>query len=283
MEISIVIPAWNAQRFLSRTIESVLAQTITAWEMVIVDDGSTDGTGTVAGSYVKIDSRVSLVAQPNGGVGRARNRGLAETSSASPYVIFLDADDVWHEDALETLLGALAPCLPLVGVHGLSRAVDANNAPCAPGELEAWGRDRRGVQGNAVTPWERTAATTFAVLTYRNCIYTPGQALLRRPMLARAGLFDPAAAPCEDWDMWLRLSQLGDFAFVDKVVLDYRWHDSNMSLSRFRMAQGQAYVRRKVLRQAGMTKEHREIALAANWAWFRVASAATSRNTEPGA
>src|SRR5712691_5785316 len=107
MSIAVIIPAYNGARFLSRTIESVLAQDYTDWSLTIIDDGSTDGTAAVAHRFAPNDHRIRVFEQPNAGVGAARNRGLAETEGSSEFVIFLDHDDVWELDALSTLVEAL--------------------------------------------------------------------------------------------------------------------------------------------------------------------------------
>src|SRR5437762_10548606 len=107
MLVSVVVPAYNAGKYLGLTIESVLAQTYTDWELVIVDDGSTDDTWEVAGAYARSDPRVMRVQQPNRGQAVARNRGLQECHGAARYVAFLDADDLWEQDALQRLLQTL--------------------------------------------------------------------------------------------------------------------------------------------------------------------------------
>lgn len=273
MRISIVIPAYNAARYLGYTIEGVLAQTVTDWELVVVDDGSADETAAVARAFAGRDKRIRVVGQANAGVGNARNRGF-ELTTGSGYVIFLDADDVWEADALAVLCRSLNADTKAVAAYGLSRYIDGQGQSCFPGDLEEWGRARRGVAGNHLIAWPSGHPTTLAVLAHRNTIYTPGQALIRRSALLATGPFDPAAAPCEDWDMWLRLSLHGEIAFVDRVILNYRTHDSNMSRDRERMAKGQVYVRRKLLLSQEMSSGQRAVVLAANWLWCRRVSAA---------
>jgi glycosyltransferase involved in cell wall biosynthesis len=101
--VSVVIPAFNAARYLGEALDSVFGQTLTDLELVVVDDGSTDETPQVVQGY---GSRVRYVRQPNAGVASARNRGVAESSGR--YVAFLDADDVWLPGKLERQLEALA-------------------------------------------------------------------------------------------------------------------------------------------------------------------------------
>src|SRR5260370_14657781 len=124
MSIAVIIPAYNGARFLSRTVESVLAQDHTDWSLTIVDDGSADGTADVALDYANDHDRISVVQQPNLGVGAARNRGLAEADPACEYVIFLDPDDVWEPNALSSLLEALERGPDAVAASGLSRMID---------------------------------------------------------------------------------------------------------------------------------------------------------------
>jgi glycosyltransferase involved in cell wall biosynthesis len=269
MRISIVIPAYNAGMFLARTMESVRGQTIQDWELIIVDDGSTDETAAIAQAHMARDSRVRLVQQPNGGLSRARNRGFEEVSKESEYVIFLDADDLWEASTLEVLLGALQAQQDAVAAHGLSRLIDPEDQPCAPGELESWGRHRLGVADKQLIMWPLEAPTTLAVLAYRNYIATPGQVLLRRLALEAVGVFDPATSPCEDYDMYLRLSRHGPFVYVDRVILNKRVHEHNLMHQRELIWQQTQYVRCKLLASQDLSEDQRSIANIANGYWSR--------------
>lgn len=100
--VSIIVPLYNKRRVISRTLESVLAQSLQSFEIIVVDDGSTDGGGEVAAAA---DPRIVVVRQPNSGPGAARNRGLA--MSRGEFVTFLDADDEWLPGLLETAVRAL--------------------------------------------------------------------------------------------------------------------------------------------------------------------------------
>lgn len=103
--VSIVTPMYNGERFVSQTIESVLLQTYQDWEMLIVDDGSKDGSAAIVEGYAGKDSRVKLIRQPNGGSASARNHALREARGR--YVCFLDADDLWDSTFLEKQLNFL--------------------------------------------------------------------------------------------------------------------------------------------------------------------------------
>ena len=104
--VSIITPCYNGARYLADTIESVLGQTYARWEMVIVDDGSTDDTPGIAKAYAARDRRVQLIRQQNAGTARARNVGMKRAKGQ--YIALLDADDLWEPDFLEKQLDFMA-------------------------------------------------------------------------------------------------------------------------------------------------------------------------------
>jgi len=261
MRVSVVIPAYNGAKYLTHTLESVRNQTVSDWELVIVDDGSTDTTAELALAYTKLDPRMRMVRQENMGAANACNRGFRDTDLRSNYVAFLDHDDVWESDALETLVTSLQDDPEAAAAYGLPRLVDSDGLLCGIGELEHMGRQRWGVLQDRLVTWPQDQPVTFAVMAYRCCIHTGGQVLIRRKALEEAGPFDPATSPCQDWDMWLRLCQRGHFRFVDKVILNYRWHQDNISHNRDLVRKGVIAVRRKLLATAD--EYHREAALRA--------------------
>ena len=103
--ISVIIPAYNAEGYLRRCVDSILAQTLEDFEAVIVDDGSTDGTAALCDGYAQADARVRVIHQKNGGVSAARNRGLSE--ARGDYIAWLASDDYFMPRALEKLYGAI--------------------------------------------------------------------------------------------------------------------------------------------------------------------------------
>ena len=104
MKVSVVIPVYNAERFLRFPLDSVLAQTHSDWECICVDDGSTDGSGAILDEYAAKDARFRVVHQANGGEGSARNAGL--DLATGELVAFLDADDAWHPESLRLFSAA---------------------------------------------------------------------------------------------------------------------------------------------------------------------------------
>lgn len=226
--ISVVVPAYDAGRFLAATLESVAAQTEQRWECLVVDDGSSDDTYEIASGFARRDPRFRAFRVEHGGASNARNEGFRRLDAASRFVTFMDGDDVWLPHALETLLGRLEPDGALVGSHGLAEFVDADGHAYAPGVYADAGRDRWGLEGRRLIRWPLDRPTTFDVLVNGNVLFPPGLLLARREAYERTGPFDGSLAPAEDWDMLIRLSRLGDLGFVNDVILLYRRHDANM-------------------------------------------------------
>lgn len=267
MQISIVTPAYDAERWLTPTAESVLAQTHQNWEYVIVDDGSRDATATVAAALAARDPRIRVHRQSNAGVAAARNAGIDLLSAASEAVIFLDADDLWRPNALELLKGALQSAAGAPAAHGRAASIDAlgNAIPLVGYEQQGrcYVRPRASF---SLKPLElallaEQESTSFAALALYNSISTPGQVLIRRAALTRVGKFDTQAKPAEDWDLWLRLSLLGPLRYLPETVLDYRRHAANASSQLSKMRKADLYVRHKALKAtAGLHPEQHQAA-----------------------
>src|SRR5690349_16642154 len=105
-EVSVLTPAYNSAKFIRQTIESALSQTFTNFEMIVVDDGSTDETRVIVDSYAARDSRIRVISQPNGGIAAARNRAMSVARGR--YFALLDSDDVWLPCYLADQLAILA-------------------------------------------------------------------------------------------------------------------------------------------------------------------------------
>lgn len=122
--VSIITPLYNGEKYVSQTIESVLAQTYPHWEMIIVNDGSKDNSEKIVEEYVKKDDRIKLFSQPNGGSASARNNGIRRAEGR--YIALLDADDLWDADFLESQLNLLTENNAVV-VCASYRLIDENN------------------------------------------------------------------------------------------------------------------------------------------------------------
>lgn len=257
--IGIVIPAYNAGKYLSFTLDSVLEQTVQDWRLVIVDDGAKDDTAVIAQRYADQDQRIRVIRQANAGQSVARNRGFEELPPDCSSIIFLDADDVWEPDALAILSEALRANPGCGGVHGLARNIDGNGSLLWPGQQEASSRARMMVQRNLLVPVPLEDPTTFAALVTQNWVLTPGLCLLRAENYRQVMPFDPQATPCEDWDMWLRMTRHSPLAFINEVLLNYRRHSTNESSNRKRIRRGDLYVIEKHYRAPETSPEQRRL------------------------
>lgn len=104
--VSVIVPAYNAEKYLHECVESIFSQSVADWELLLINDGSTDGTGAICDGYASADARVRVIHQPNAGVSAARNRGLDE--ALGEWIAFLDADDVMYPDFMKRLLDTAA-------------------------------------------------------------------------------------------------------------------------------------------------------------------------------
>jgi glycosyltransferase involved in cell wall biosynthesis len=207
-EISVIIPAYNAERTVGVAVDSVLAQTFGDFELIVIDDGSRDDTAEVAES--RDDPRVSCVRTENGGVSVARNRGVARSCGA--YVAFLDADDAWQPAKLDRQ-HALLKERPEVGLcFTATQFVDDK------------------LQPTFLQPAPERNDWTEALLLEGNIL--PGSAssvLVRASVIEQSGGFDPRFSLCADWDMWLRMSVRSKVSLLDEPLVFYRSAPGTMS------------------------------------------------------
>lgn len=215
--VSVVIPTFNRGPLLDEAIRSVLAQTFGDFELIVVDDGSTDDTAQRVQAYA--DPRVRYVHQRNAGLAAARNAGIRTATGA--YVAFLDDDDTWHADKLRRQVEVLAARPEIAAVHTGFRWVDTGGAPL---DLEYRRPPSRG--------------SLYQDLMFANVISGSGSSVLvRASCFGRAGVFDPALRAREDQDLWRRLVLAGyEFACVDEPLVHIRWHGTNMQKDPERMA-----------------------------------------------
>ncbi|NNE99536.1 MAG: glycosyltransferase [Pyrinomonadaceae bacterium] len=206
-QVSVVIPAYNAERYLAASIESVFQQTYDRWELLVIDDGSTDSTGEIAGSYG--NAAVKYFFTPNGGVSRARNIGIENASGK--YVAFLDADDVWEPEKLEIQMDVLDRETNVKACYSAFFLVDEN--------LNEVGVRRSKRKSNALND----------LMLSGNVVATPSTVIAEKDLFSQVGGFDTDLSLCADWEMWIRLATKTEFAYIDEPLLKYRVHESNMS------------------------------------------------------
>lgn len=214
-KVSVVIPAYNAIAYLPETIESVLKQTFTDFEVLIVNDGSSDNIVEWAAG-VK-DSRVRLISQANQGVSAARNTGIAQAQGE--YIAFLDADDLWEPTKLEKQVCRLDDN-PAIGlVYTWTALIDP--AGKLTGTVFCYE-----AEGNV---WE--------TILVHDIVCNGSSAMVRRSCFEVAGVFDPNLSSAADFDMWTRIAAHYPFAVVKELLVHYRKAPNTMSKNRQKMIQ----------------------------------------------
>jgi glycosyltransferase involved in cell wall biosynthesis len=205
--VSVVIPAYNAASTIGQTLDSVFSQTFRDFEVVVVDDGSTDQTRDVVAGY---GGRIRVLTKVNEAK-PAATRNIGVRAARGELVAFLDADDWWREDKLERQV-AVFDGRPDVGlVYTADATVDASGKVLSvnPCPAEAHGR-------------------IYELLTVRNAM-VGSSVMARREAIARAGGFDENLTSIENWDLWIRISRDWAVEYIDEPLTLYRVHEGNRS------------------------------------------------------
>lgn len=207
MKVSVVIPLYNKRNAITSTIQSVLDQTVQDFELIVVDDGSTDDGYSVVSSID--DPRIVLIHKNNGGVSSARNAGIK--ASRCPYVALLDGDDYWDPDFLKEQL-ALIEEFPEAGMWGVNYAFVKRDRcdPCYQG----LGKGFRGYVDNYFS-------------TSHNDLFCSSSVVIRKDVFDAVGYFDERIASSEDLDMWYRIILRYSVVYYDKVLAYYNQNAEN--------------------------------------------------------
>lgn len=239
--VSIVIPVFNAERFLEKTISSVQRQTYENQETIIVNDGSTDSSVQIASKYARCDPRIKVITQTNGGVASARNCGLQNASGE--YVAFLDADDLWHPTKIERQIEVLLASTNSTGrgsIYALHRYIDGQDRVTASGRF-----------------WSSAGDVAAHLVTLRT---GSGSGILTRRELALAvGGYDTtyrdmSASGAEDLDFELKLAARFPMFVVSEYLIGYRSYRGSMSSDDARMARALRAVINKHIDLNGLSK-----------------------------
>lgn len=209
--ITVIIPLYNKVKSIKSTIESVLYQTYSDFEIVVVDDGSTDDSANVVRGIQ--DRRVRLISKENGGVSSARNKGIL--SAKGDYIAFLDGDDIWDETYLETLHDLIVE-YPDAALYGIGFGwIKNGERKIATSKLPA---DYRGVVDDV---WNNYPG-----------FWTGSSSGSSRAKLMEVGLFDERMTHGEDIDMWWRLLLSGDGVVDSKPLAWYRLDTENRAMNK---------------------------------------------------
>ena len=206
-KVSVIIPAYNAMTYLPKTVESVLKQTFTDFEVIIVNDGSSDGIEQWVDTIT--DNRVKLVSQKNQGAAAARNTGIADAKGA--YIAFIDSDDLWEPTKLKKQVYCLDNNPDVGLVYAWTSSIDKN------------GNNRGKIFAN------NSEGYVWEKLIEENIVMSGSAAMVRRDCFEKFGVFDDNLRFAEDREMWIRIASNYSFAVIKEVLVYYRHHANNKS------------------------------------------------------
>ena len=238
-KVSVIIPTYNRLPMLREAVNSVLAQDFEDIELIVVDDGSTDGTGKEMKRY---GGRVRLLQHSkNKGVSAARNRGILH--ARGKYIAFLDSDDLWVKGKLKTQVTFLDenPHYPL----------------CYTDEI--WVR-----KGKRVNP--KLKHKKYSGWVFEKCLplctISPSSAMMRKTLISKVGLFDEALPVCEDYDLWLRVSARFPIFFINrKLIIKRGGHPDQLSQRSWGNDRYRVIALEKLLSEPYITPEERAMVL----------------------
>ena len=206
LNVSVIIPTYNRKNLLKRALHSANSQTFVPQEIIVVDDGSSDGTKDWV---LERFPCVRYISQDNSGVSSARNRGIREAKGS--WIAFLDSDDEWMPDKLEKQEIAIN---------------DSKEAwLCHTNEI--W--IRNGIRVNQMKKHQKYGGDVF-----ENCLdicrISPSSALIKKEVFEMVGLFDESLNVCEDYDLWLRITSVLPIIFLDQpLIIKYGGHADQLS------------------------------------------------------
>ena len=206
-KVSVIIPTYNRAELLKEALNSVFAQTFQDYEVIVVDDGSTDNTKDVVSFY---RDKVKYYYKTNGGPASARNMGII--NSAARYLAFIDSDDLWLPQRLE------------LGVSRLEAKIDTALVFSDMKYIV------NGVVSDNNTYFKRYLPARGEVLE-RLCLqdFIPtSTVILKKECLCETGYFDEALRVCEDYDLWLRIASRYKVEYIDQPLACYRYHEGNL-------------------------------------------------------
>ncbi len=208
--VSVLLPIYNGERYASCSIESMLRQTFSNFELLIINDGSSDGTADILEAYAKQDRRIQVYHQENQGLIRTLNRGLSLSSGI--YVARMDADDVSHPDRLKCQVGAMQATKGLILVGTFYETIDSNGEIIDGIELQT-------------EPVYRLWRLMF------HCNYAHGSVMFVREAIVDAGGYSEKFAHAEDYDLWLRICNPYNNIIIPRFLFQYRVSDDNAQVS----------------------------------------------------
>lgn len=209
--VSVIVPTYNYAHFLSDSLGSVLLQTYNSYEIIVVDDGSTDNTKAVLNPFMQKIKYIHL--EQNRGLPTARNIGIQ--SAHGKYIAFLDADDLWLPEKLQTDMEYFEKFPDVSMVYSRHTNIDEN-----------------GVELDVKTKKRLPSGNIFIQLFSEQNFVISSSVVVRKDVFETVGLFDERLFNCQDWDMWLRIAFYFKAAGINKTLVKYRHNPRSLSKNR---------------------------------------------------
>ena len=238
-QVTVILPTWNREKWLKTSIESVLSQTFQDFELIVVDDASTDSTGKILESY---SGKIKTILLPeNLGVSAARNTAIVQ--SDSNWIAFLDSDDYWHAEKLEKQIKQTI-LRPEHQIHFTD---------------EIW--IRNGIRVNPKNKHRKREGRIFKP-SLALCLMAPSTVMLHRELLERHGMFDDSLPVCEDYDLWLRLTAYHPVALLnEKLMTRHGGHSDQLSRKLWGIDRFRVQSLHKILSQEDLRSGDRSAAI----------------------
>lgn len=239
--VSVIIPTFNRAATITRAIDSVLKQSYSCFELIIIDDGSTDATLEILKKYEHIE-KMKFFFQENLGVSVARNRGI--DMATGEYICFLDSDDEWLENKLKTQIHYLQLYPKSVCIHS----------------NEIW--IRNGSRVNQMKKHKKGGGKQFQPCL-NLCLISPSTVFLKANILVELGGFRENFPVCEDYDLWLKLTSLYEIGYIDEpLIIKHGGHDDQLSRKYFGMDYYRILSIDWVLNHRDLLSDDREFAIS---------------------
>jgi glycosyltransferase involved in cell wall biosynthesis len=238
-KVTVIIPTFNRGYCLAESIQSVLDQSFTDFDLIVVDDGSTDNTREIMRQFPGIQQ---IKLDENRGVSFARNQGIAKAKGE--WIAFLDSDDLWEKKKLATQM-------KWVKSHSDHYAVYTD---------EIW--IRNGVRVNAMNKHRKYSGNIFRYCLPL-CIVSPSSVLLHAELLSEVGGFDESMPVCEDYDLWLRIAKRFPFHFIEeKLIVKRGGHEDQLSRKFWGMDRWRVHALEKLLQENRINEDQRDWVVA---------------------
>ncbi|ALQ07879.1 MULTISPECIES: glycosyltransferase family 2 protein [unclassified Pseudoalteromonas] len=226
IEVSVIIPNYNCKPYLAKAISSIVRQENISYEILVVDDGSTDGSVEWLENLQKTLPEIRVIAQPNTGVVKARNRAISEAKG--DYIAFLDADDYWTDDKLYNQINYMKQNSDCVLSFTNYMHVNEKYEPIIDC-FSYWPEFSKFIDKNSTG--YQNLKSPMDLLLFANVIGT-SSVVVKKSAISFVGKFDTSLNSASDWDCWLKLARIGDVAFSLQTSMGYLMRAGSITANR---------------------------------------------------